>query len=99
MSTGPSISSADLPPARKRLLFRAWHRGMREMDLLLGQFAEARLATMSEAEIAELEVLMDAPDPDILSWITGQNPVPPTQDTAIFRALKAFHTHSGPLFS
>lgn len=98
MSTGPSISSADLPPGRKHLLFRAWHRGMREMDLLLGQFAEAKLAGMSEAEIAELEALMELPDPDILSWITGQFPVPAEQDTGVFRALKAFHTHSGPLF-
>jgi antitoxin CptB len=99
LPTGPSLSSADLPPERKKLLFRAWHRGMREMDLLMGQFAEARLAAMSEAELGEFNALLEAPDPDVLSWLTGQSPVPAAHDTATFRALKAFHTHSKPLFS
>lgn len=56
--TGISRTSADLDPRRRRILFRAWHRGIREMDLILGQFAEAELATLSEAELDELEAIM-----------------------------------------
>lgn len=46
--TGISRTSADLDPRRRRILFRAWHRGIREMDLILGQFAEAELSALSD---------------------------------------------------
>ncbi len=95
--SNPVMSSAGLPPERKKLLFRAWHRGMRETDILMGKFAEARLAGMSEAEIADFERLIDAPDPDILSWATGQSVVPVEFDTPVWRALVEFHNHKTPL--
>ncbi len=61
--SGSMLSSAALDERRRRILFRAWRRGMREMDLVMGQFADANLPTMTEAELDEFERLMEAPDP------------------------------------
>ena len=87
--TGPA--NQELDARRKRLRFRAWHRGMREMDLVLGPFADAAVAKFTEGEIAQFEALMEAPDPDVYSWITGAAPIPANFDTALFRRLCAFH--------
>ena len=59
--SGSMLSSAALDERRRRILFRAWRRGMREMDLVMGQFADANLPTMSEAELDEFERLMRRP--------------------------------------
>ena len=87
--TGPT--NQELDARRKRLRFRAWHRGMREMDLLLGPFADATVAGFSDSEIAQFEALMEVPDPDLYSWITGAVSVPANFDTALFKRLCAFH--------
>ena len=81
---GPSLSSANLDERRRRILFRAWRRGLREMDLVMGQFADANLAAMSESELNEFEALLDVPDPEVLAWITGFEPTPAEYDTALF---------------
>ena len=60
-----------IDPRRKRLLWRASHRGIKEMDIVLGRFAELRLAEMTDAELAELETIIDIPDQDLFSWITA----------------------------
>ncbi len=96
--SGTSLSTADLDPRRSRLLFRAWHRGTKEMDLLMGQFADASIATMTDTEIEELEMLSGCPDGDLLKWLTGELSVPSDYDCTVFRRMKAFHTHSKPLF-
>ena len=81
----------DLPdPRRKRLLFRSWHRGTREADLILGSFAEAHLAAFDEAQLDRYETLLDTPDPDIFDWITGRCPPPPESDHDVARMLLAF---------
>lgn len=74
--TGTKRSSEGLEPRRAKLLFRSWHRGMREMDLILGRFADARIATLTESELDQYERLLDISDTDLLPWITGQRPVP-----------------------
>ncbi len=61
---------------RKRLLWRASHRGIREMDLILGGFAGARIAAMTAAELDQLEVVIDLPDQELLAWATRREPVP-----------------------
>ena len=86
--TGSGLSSAGLDARRRRILFRAWRRGIREMDLVMGQFCDARLAEMSEAELDEFERLLDAPDPSVLAWITGEETVPAEYDTALFAQLR-----------
>jgi len=96
--TGTTISTADLDPRRRKALFRSWHRGMREMDLLLGQFADAKIAGMSEADLAVFEALLDeVADRDLLAWFTGEKPVAPAYDTPVWAALVAFHKHDGPI--
>jgi antitoxin CptB len=85
------LSSEGLDPRRRRLLFRSRHRGIREMDLVLGPFADARLAAMSETELDEFERWLDVPDQQIFAWINGTETAPVGADTALFRALIAFH--------
>jgi antitoxin CptB len=80
-----------LDERRRRLRYRAWHRGMREMDLVLGRFADSELAGLNDDEIAELETLMEVPDPELLGWILGQSSTPAQFDTPIFRRLTEFH--------
>jgi antitoxin CptB len=90
-------STVDLDPRRKRILFRAWHRGMREMDLIMGRFAEQNLDTMTDAELDIFELLIEAQDRDLLGWITNREEMPVNYDTPVFQALKAFHTHDKPI--
>jgi antitoxin CptB len=84
-------SIGDLERRRRKLLFRAWHRGTREMDLVLGRFANAAVPDLDESEIAQLESLMEVPDPELFAWIAGLAPVPADYDTPLFRQLSTFH--------
>ena len=95
--TGTQRSSADLDPRRRRILFRSWHRGLREMDLIMGQFCDRHIAELSEDELDEFERLIEAPDRDVLSWVTGEVETPSNYDLPVFRKLKAFHSHLGPI--
>jgi antitoxin CptB len=85
---GSDLSSAGLDARRRRILFRAWRRGLREMDLAMGHFADAELPAMPAAELDQFERLLDAPDPSVLAWITGEEPVPPEYDTPLFARLR-----------
>ena len=57
--TGTTRSSADLDPRRRKILFRSWHRGTREMDLIMGRFADVHIGDFSEAELDDFERLID----------------------------------------
>jgi len=61
---------------RKRLRIRAWRRGIKEMDLLIGGYADAHREHMDQAQLDEFEQLMDEHDQDLLSYATGLKPVP-----------------------
>src|SRR5262249_23605325 len=89
--TGTARSSEGLDARRRKLLFRSWHRGMREMDLIMGRFADATIAQLTQGELAEFEQLMEAPDRELLAWITGEADVPPDYDTALFRRMREFN--------
>ena len=89
--TGTARSSAGLDERRRRLLYRAWHRGTREMDLIMGRFADAQIGALTDTEIGELEQLADVPDPELYAWLTGSRPVPDHYDLAVFRRLRDFH--------
>ena len=93
--TGSTRSSDGLDLRRRKLLFRSWHRGMREMDLIMGGFADAKVEHLSERELTEFERLIDVPDRDLLAWITGEEAVPPDFDSALFRDLREFRLSSG----
>ncbi|WP_024513261.1 succinate dehydrogenase assembly factor 2 [Bradyrhizobium sp. ARR65] len=88
--TGSTRSSGGLDDRRKRLLFRCWHRGTREMDLILGRFADAEIASLSDGEVTELERLIEVPDPDLYAALTGEKPPAPAYAGALFDRIKAF---------
>ncbi|MBR1188976.1 succinate dehydrogenase assembly factor 2 [Bradyrhizobium sp. AUGA SZCCT0240] len=87
--TGSTRSSGGLDDRRKRLLFRCWHRGTREMDLILGRFADAEIADLSDGDMAELERLLEVPDPDLYAALTGEKPLDPEFASALFDRIKA----------
>jgi antitoxin CptB len=87
--TGTMRSSEGLDPRRRKLLFRSWHRGMREMDLILGAFADTTIHALSNAELDDYEAVLELQDADLLSWITGEQQVPEVHDTAMFRKILA----------
>ncbi len=87
--TGSSRTTADLPARQRKLLFRSWHRGMREMDLILGQFADAHIDSLSSDELDQYEALMEALDRDLLQWVTGEAAVPAEFDTQTFHKIVA----------
>jgi len=74
---------------RRRILFRATHRGTYENDILVGAFVRARLAGFSEAELDALEEVMELPDAMLADWLTGRQPIPPEVDTPMLRAIRA----------
>lgn len=88
--TGITRTSADLDPRRKRILFRAWHRGIREMDLVFGQFADNELAGLAEADLDELETIMAEEDNDLVKWIVGEWPVPERYRTPLFERIASY---------
>ena len=75
---------------RKRLLFRSWHRGTRESDLILGRFADAHLAAFDGAQLSRYEALLDCPDADIFDWVSGRAVPPPEHDNDVTRLLLAY---------
>ena len=93
--TGSTRSSEGLDPRRRRLLFRSWHRGIREADLIMGRFADAHIGELSEAELDQYEQLLEAQEQDLLAWMVGQSEVPADQDTPMFRRVREFHLQHG----
>lgn len=89
--SGSEISSQGMDARRRRLKFRSWHRGIREMDLVLGRFADAELARLSEAELDEVERWLEIPDQQMFAWVNGAEAAPAEIDTALFRRLRNFH--------
>jgi len=75
---------------RKRLRFRSWHRGTKEIDLVLGNFADRHLDGFSPAQLDRYERILDCEDVDLWSWIVGRAAVPPEQDTDVMRLLTQF---------
>ncbi len=80
-----------MPDARlDKLRYRAWRRGFREADLILGSFADARLTTLEAAEIDAFEVLLDQPDQDVWDWLMLNRPTPRFIDTGLLEQIRAF---------
>ena len=80
----------ELEKTRKRLAYRAWHRGTKESDLLLGRFADAHLAEMSADDLADFEGVLDRIDPELMDWFTGREPVPANLRSPVLDKLLAF---------
>jgi antitoxin CptB len=80
---------------RKRLLFRSWHRGTRESDLILGRFAEAHLAGLDHAQLDRYEALLECADADLYDWVSGRASPPAAHDHDVLRLLRA-HSNNAP---
>ena len=93
--TGTARSSSDLDPRRRKTLYRAWHRGMREVDLILGTFADGEIDRMPDGELDVFEALMNEADADILKWVTGEAQVPDRHDTPVFSRILG--SRKGPI--
>ena len=74
----------------KRLKFRAWHRGFREADLILGPFADTYAHTLSPEQLDAFEALMEQADQDLYEWIVERTPTPPEFDGEIMKMIKTF---------
>jgi antitoxin CptB len=92
VTTGTRISSEGLDARRRRLLFRSWHRGIREMDLIIGRFADSHLSALSDTELDTVECWLDIPDQQMFAWVTGAEQTPAEIDSALFRRLRDFHS-------
>ena len=75
----------------KRIGFRAWRRGFREADLILGPFSDCYCPDMTETELDQFESLINELDHDIYDWLAGKRPVPQAFDTPVFRRVQDFH--------
>lgn len=82
---------------RRRIRVRAWRRGMREMDILMGRFVDARVEALPAEALAELESLLDLPDAAVYRWLSGAEQPPVERDTPLLRQIIAFHRHDGPI--
>ncbi len=80
---------------RKRLLFRSWHRGTRESDLILGRFAEAHLGGFDDARLDRWEALLECADADLFDWVSGRAAPPAAHDHDVMRLLLA-HSYNAP---
>ena len=84
-------SPTEIETRRRRLCYRAWHRGTLEMDLLLGGFADSHIAGLNDGQLQRFEVLLNQPDPEIFAWYCRRRPVPEHQDndvTSLFLNFK-----------
>lgn len=75
---------------RKRLRFRSWHRGTKEMDLLVGSFADAHLSGFGRDQLDRFEALLDVPEPVVYDWVLGRSHPPAEHDHDVTRLLLAF---------
>jgi len=87
---GPDQTAGARAIRIKRLTFRAWHRGTRDLDLLMGPFADRHLAGLSDQELDAFEVLLSANDVDVLAWLLDQRMPDPDADAALLAKIKAF---------
>lgn len=83
----------EIEQRRKRLRFRSWHRGTREMDLILGRFADAHLAGMTPAQLDRYAALLENSDPEIYDWVTGRAAPPSSLDSDVLQLLRQFKVH------
>lgn len=82
----------------RRLKFRSWHRGIKEMDLILGHFADTALESLTPAELEQYETLIEVEDTSLYNWITGREATPTEFDTELLRRIRTFNHLEGTLW-
>ncbi len=89
-ATGAGASTAAAPERLKRLRLRCWRRGIREMDLILGPYADGPAADLAPDAFDAFERLLDEDDQDLYRWVSGQAPVPSHLEAAVDR-IRSHH--------
>ncbi|CAN5203114.1 succinate dehydrogenase assembly factor 2 [soil metagenome] len=84
------LSPPDDDPRLKKLRFRAWRRGFREADLILGGFADAHLASLDSGQLDRFEALLEEHDVELYTWIIETAPTPPAFDHDVMHLIKDF---------
>jgi antitoxin CptB len=75
----------------KQLIYRSWHRGCKETDILLGDFAKAQLAGLSDRDLQDYEKILEASDNDVYEWIAAKSPVPSYVNAGLIKKIQTFH--------
>ena len=88
-ATEPQPPAQPLDNRRRRVVFRARHRGTYENDLLIGSFVAARIAGMTAAELDEIEAILELPDAELADWLTGRKPIPASAATPMLARIRA----------
>jgi antitoxin CptB len=88
--TGPMTEPehASLDARRRRLLYRATHRGTYENDILLGGFVQRHIAALCESDLTTLEEVLELPENDLADWLTGRSEIPPEMDAPMLRRIR-----------
>ena len=84
------MTDDDLEIRRKRLLYRSWHRGTKELDLFIGSFADAQLAGFDAGQLDRYEAILERDENDIYGWLVGREAVPAEIDNDVMAMLLDF---------
>lgn len=93
----PVLSNDNIAPAaalsarHKKLLFRAWHRGTREADLMVGRYAQVNIAQWDDVMLDIFEEFLDESDADIFDWVSGRQELPVLPCRIILEDMKKFY--------
>lgn len=80
-----------LTPRHKKLLFRAWHRGTREADLMVGRYTQDHIEQWDETMLDIFEEFLDEADADIFDWVSGRQELPVLPCRIILEEMKQFY--------
>ena len=88
------IARAELTTRLNRIRFRAWRRGFREADMILGPFSEQVAPTLEARELTQFEALLDEDDHALYGWIKGSTPTPPEWEGPLMDRIRRFVAES-----
>lgn len=81
----------DIEIAQKRLRYRSWHRGTKELDFILGHYIDAHIAGFDMVQLARFEQLFSHEETDLQQWLMGQKPMPPSPEGELLAEIRRFH--------
>tara|TARA_B100001971_G_C17817565_1_gene347288 strand:+ start:134 stop:436 length:303 start_codon:yes stop_codon:yes gene_type:complete len=82
----------ELESLRRKLKFRSWHRGTREMDMILGRFADRHIGDFNADQLKQFEMLLGYSDPDLYNWLSKAEPLPANLDSEVMQLFLSFET-------
>lgn len=87
------LSKPSLQERSRRARWRAWHRGMQELDIILGRFADQRVTQMTDGELTDFEKVLECEDSDLYGWLVRGLPVPQHLLSKVFEELLALRAN------